>query len=290
MKKLFLITLILSLTACGGGSGGGSGNAGTPTPNTLGQSAYELWLAQGHTGTEQDFLDWLLSGGDNQNNGDNGQNELTPAEILFGEGNGLGATPTGLRTQTDQIGNQYFSFAAWGDVYDINHYVAENASDIPFFTTVYPNNYSFMPTTVNKFGSNLNKPADVSVADSTFAGPAIMKNHLTYMETDGVNRREIDYNPDYGSVKITFGHNPNNKVVEFTMKNPANNLILSNNEANIRFDEGRNNAHIYYTLQNAQEPESRPVTTISKDIEHLFKQTTGYYYYDKIYEGYGSKQ
>jgi hypothetical protein len=68
MKHFVILLSILSLTACGGGSGGGSGNTGTPTPNTPGQSAYELWLAQGHTGTEQDFLDWLLSGGDNGSN------------------------------------------------------------------------------------------------------------------------------------------------------------------------------------------------------------------------------
>ncbi len=68
MKKLFLMALILSLTACAGGSGGSSGNTGNTTPNTPGQSAYELWLAQGHTGTEQDFLDWLLSGGNNGSN------------------------------------------------------------------------------------------------------------------------------------------------------------------------------------------------------------------------------
>ena len=289
MKHFVILLSILSLTACGGGSGSGSGNTGSTTSNTPGQSAYELWLAQGHTGTEQDFLDWLLAGGDNQNNGNNNQNQLTPAEILFGEGNGLDAIPTGLLTQTDLIGNEYFSFASWGDVYDIDHYIAENATNIPFFTTVHPESYSFMGTTINKFGSNLNKPADVSVADAVFTGPAVMRNHLRYWEENG--SKEIDYNPDYGSVKITFGHDINNKVVEFTMHNPANNLILSNNEANIRFDNNRENLHVSYTLHNAQEPESRPVTTIfPANIGETFHQTTGYYYYDKIYEGYGSKQ
>lgn len=61
MKHFVILLSILSLTACGGGSGSGSGNTDSTTPGTPGQSAYELWLAEGHTGTEQDFLNWLLS-------------------------------------------------------------------------------------------------------------------------------------------------------------------------------------------------------------------------------------
>lgn len=54
-KFIIVLTSVLALTACGGGSGGG-GN-GAP-----GKSAYEIWLDQGNTGTEQDFLDSLVSG------------------------------------------------------------------------------------------------------------------------------------------------------------------------------------------------------------------------------------
>ena len=55
MKKYAILTSVLVLAACGGGSGGG-GN-GAP-----GKSAYEIWLDAGNTGTEQDFLDSLVSG------------------------------------------------------------------------------------------------------------------------------------------------------------------------------------------------------------------------------------
>ena len=54
-KFIIVLTSVLALNACGGGSGGG-GN-GAP-----GKSAYEIWLDQGNTGTEQDFLDSLVSG------------------------------------------------------------------------------------------------------------------------------------------------------------------------------------------------------------------------------------
>ena len=55
MTKYAILTSVLVLAACGGGSGGG-GN-GAP-----GKSAYEIWLDAGNTGTEQDFLDSLVSG------------------------------------------------------------------------------------------------------------------------------------------------------------------------------------------------------------------------------------
>lgn len=51
---LSIITIILSLASCGGGN---IGQQGTP-----GKSAYEIWLEQGNVGTEQDFLDSLVSG------------------------------------------------------------------------------------------------------------------------------------------------------------------------------------------------------------------------------------
>lgn len=276
MKKIYCLCLLSLLCACnnGGGHGGGSepvvpdDNAPVVTP----EPDIE----------EPDILEPNVS---------DIEEALKDSEKLFGKGQGLGAMPTGLLTQEDLIGNSYLSFASWGDVYDIDHYIAENASDIPFFTTTYPESFSFMETTASKFGSNLKYNADVSVADAVFTGPALMKKHLTYVEEGGVNRREIDYSPDYGSMKMTFGHDIRNKVIEFTMHNPENNLILdSHADVRVYFDESRDNARVFYSTQYSHEPEARPVTTISTDIGHMFKPTTGYYYHDKIYEGYGSKQ
>lgn len=60
MKKYLILTSVLALTACGGGGGaGGDGANGAP-----GKSAYEIWLDQGNTGTEQDFLDSLVANND----------------------------------------------------------------------------------------------------------------------------------------------------------------------------------------------------------------------------------
>ena len=52
------LSLSLILAACGGGGGhsGSTGPQGAP-----GKSAYDIWLEQGNTGTEQDFLDSLVS-------------------------------------------------------------------------------------------------------------------------------------------------------------------------------------------------------------------------------------
>ena len=265
MKKIIYCLFILVLGACGGNSGGNETVSSTPEINMPDEPTF----IPDDTDTP------------------NIEEELTDAEILFGKGNGLDAIPTGLKTQTDAIGNSYLSFASWGNVYDIKHHVAKEASDIPFFMWLHPENYSFMETTTSKYGSNLNKSADVSVADATFTGPAIMKTYLRYTEIPEEGRsttKNIYYSPDHGSMKLTFGHDKNDNVIEFIMHNPENNLVLRNSGASIFFDDNRDNVHVFYTLQNSQEPESHPVTT------EMFKPATGYYYYEKQYEGYGSRQ
>ncbi len=70
------ISLALALAACGGGGGhsGSTGPQGTP-----GKSAYEIWLEQGNVGTEQDFLDSLVSGGGGTG-GNTGGNTTRPGE------------------------------------------------------------------------------------------------------------------------------------------------------------------------------------------------------------------
>jgi hypothetical protein len=62
MKKFAILTSVLALTACGGGDKV-TGLQGAP-----GKSAYEIWLEQGNTGTEQDFLDSLMGGQTSEQN------------------------------------------------------------------------------------------------------------------------------------------------------------------------------------------------------------------------------
>lgn len=60
-----LMVLSLCLVACGGSGADGQD----------GKSAYQIWLDNGNTGTETDFLNWLKGkDGANGNNGDNGTN------------------------------------------------------------------------------------------------------------------------------------------------------------------------------------------------------------------------
>lgn len=61
-RKITLFVLLLSLVclvaaclcACSGGTNGTNGKDGAN-----GKSAYEIWLDEGHTGTQSDFLNWL---------------------------------------------------------------------------------------------------------------------------------------------------------------------------------------------------------------------------------------
>lgn len=74
--KPVAVSLCVILGACNSGGGGHSSAVGAP-----GKSAYEIWLEQGNVGTEQDFLDSLVSGGDNKKPDDSenkpGQEETT---------------------------------------------------------------------------------------------------------------------------------------------------------------------------------------------------------------------
>lgn len=65
------LSLCLILTACSGGSQGPEGPVGSPgQAGAPGKSAYQIWLEQGNTGSEQDFLDSLVSGGSSSGSDD----------------------------------------------------------------------------------------------------------------------------------------------------------------------------------------------------------------------------
>ena len=68
MKRKIFFVLSLCLILCMGFlvTGCANGKDGTNGTNGIdGKSAYQIWIDAGHTGTEDDFLDWLK--GENAN-------------------------------------------------------------------------------------------------------------------------------------------------------------------------------------------------------------------------------
>ena len=293
MNKLILnLVLVIGLTACSTGGGG----HGTPeSPVSPVNSAYQIWLDAGNTGTEQDFLDWLFNNSNTQNGGNqlnaayqiwldagntgteqdfldwlsnnfnnqNGGNQLTPAEMLFGEGNGLGATPTDLINTTDNAGFAGLSFASWGNVYNlnqtndteflnktINHHVIRNDA-------LQGDHINFL-SQIQQELETYTYYKDGSVANSTFKGPAIM-----YVLERGPGN-VLDY--DHGSMKLTFGQDIDNAVLEFVMHDPANNVTI-NPSFEPEFSEDRNKVDVHYKFADPGNP-----------------------YNDRYYHGYGIKE
>ena len=68
MTRLLIFLLCLILTACGGGGHSHHGADVLKQDTEVGESPYELWLKEGNTGSEQDYLESLLT--------DNGQTVL----------------------------------------------------------------------------------------------------------------------------------------------------------------------------------------------------------------------
>lgn len=268
MKKYFVLISVIALAACTSGSGGsGSGNSGFNSGSNPGE-------------------DPIIPDPNDPNIID----ELTAAEQLFGQGNGTGATPTDLLAQTDNLGFDYLSFGAWGNVYDIK-YVEDNitGSDIAYFNEMQGAYYSFITNSENEHMASWNKTADASVADSVFTGPTIMHNVTKYdtkidIENPCPTCGYITYfkhDPDYGTLQLAFGHDISNYVVTFTMNNPENNLVLTypngagNGYPNIKFDDTREKVHIFYR-------DSMP--GVGCEDPYCYIQ------HYKEYEGYGIKQ
>jgi len=67
----FVCVLALCLCACSG-SGADGANGANGRDGSNGKSAYEIWLDEGHTGSQADFLNWLK--GTDGSDGENGQN------------------------------------------------------------------------------------------------------------------------------------------------------------------------------------------------------------------------
>ena len=227
MKHFVILLSILSLTACGGGSGGGSGNAGTPTPNTPGQSAYELWLAQGHTGTEQDFLDWLLSGGNNGSNEIVTRNFNKQAEldeyVEFGDSQG------GLDyhyTQTDKPWTQHGGFKQYDTQWVQNDGASVTAVynekelelanyGVAFYDSVYSNPAPTHQISAGGYVTNRDKDyganAYIPETDSVFTGGTLAYIYKPFKSTpDEADKVLIKgdatftYNPTNPSLVLDF--------------------------------------------------------------------------------------
>lgn len=81
--------VLVSIISLQGGSGGGGGQGPQGPPGADGDSAYQVWLDQGNTGTEQDFLDSLVGPqGDTGPQGNTGpQGDTGPQGIQGIQGN-----------------------------------------------------------------------------------------------------------------------------------------------------------------------------------------------------------
>lgn len=88
---VLLMILVCSLTAClcacSGGSNGKNGKDGAN-----GKSAYEIWIDEGHSGTQSDFLNWLKGkdgmdgSGGSGSDGKNGQDGKSAYQIWLDNG------------------------------------------------------------------------------------------------------------------------------------------------------------------------------------------------------------
>ncbi len=96
----------------GGGTNPGTGTQGPPGPP--GESAYDIWLDEGNSGTEADFLDSLKGeDGDPGSNGSNGSNGAngTSATVALGSVNtGAAGTDVIITNTGPDVNNAIFNF------------------------------------------------------------------------------------------------------------------------------------------------------------------------------------
>lgn len=109
-RKITLFVLLLSLVclltvclcACTDGANGTDGKDGAN-----GKSAYEIWLEEGHSGTQADFLDWLKGTNGENGSGTNGEDGKDGKDGV----DGLSAYEIFLKYNTDYTGTE----AQWID-------------------------------------------------------------------------------------------------------------------------------------------------------------------------------
>ena len=235
MKHFVILLSILSLTACGGGSGGSSpSNPGPVNPGN----------------TNVPGLD----------------DELTAAEQLFGQGNGTGATPTALLARTDNLGFDYLSFGAWGNIYNLKESDTTKLLKIlvpsePTYNAFISGNHLEFTTQQLETMQNWTHTKDSRVAEATYTGPAIMY-YMPFNPSGAVTES------DHGTMQLSFGQDIANSVLNFVMHNPSNNISLNSADDvySTNFSEDMNNVVVVYGMWE-------------NNAHNL-----------RVYHGYGSKQ
>lgn len=179
MQKYIISLLILMLCACNNGGGGDNYNR--------------------HHGIN---INKPISGNDSNTN-----SNLTDAEKLFGQGQGLSSQPTDLLSRTDDNGFEFLTFGAWGKTYDL----------IPIYEQDGVVSYKFTDEQQQEL-STWTRKLDVWPIkfdyNNSFKGPATMKE---YDNSGNI----ID--SDYGTMRAEIGSvssgNPIFDVIHFQMKN-----------------------------------------------------------------------
>ena len=170
IKKVLLLATSLVMatglfTGCfmGGTNDNGNGN-GTSVETIVGKSAYQIWLENGHEGSETDFLDWLR--GETGEAGEDGEDGKSAYQIWLEAGN--------EGTEED--------FLNWLKGEDCNHSGGnESSTQTPDSSVVEAKKYSFTvvtdkfavdgtTTTEVEAGAELELPADPMAEGKTFAG------------------------------------------------------------------------------------------------------------------------
>lgn len=185
MQKYIISLLILMLCACNNGGGGDNYNR--------------------HHGIN---INKPISGNDSNTN-----SNLTDAEKLFGQGQGISSQPTDLLSKTDDNGFEFLTFGAWGKTYDL----------VPTHEQTGVVSYKFTDEQQQKL-STWTRKLDVwpmKFDNHDFKGPATMleyDNNGSVIDSDyGTIIARVD-----GTKEIGYGvssDEPQFDFIEFHMKN-----------------------------------------------------------------------
>ena len=118
MKKIIslLIACVLTVVCAVGfvGCGKDGANGANGTNGQDGKSAYQIWLDNGHSGTEQDFLNWLKG-----EKGDQGQQGTPGQDGANGQDGQNGKDGVGIADIKIENGKLYVKYTNGNDYVDL---------------------------------------------------------------------------------------------------------------------------------------------------------------------------